>query len=32
MIQPQTLFIKLVDTEIFQMKPKLCLFIADWHV
>ena len=32
MIQPQTLLIKPVDTEIFQMKPKLSLFIADWHV
>ena len=32
MIQSQKLLIKLVDTEIFQMKPKLSLFIADQHV
>ena len=29
MTKLQTLLIKLVDTEIFQLKPKLNLFIAD---
>ena len=32
MIKPLTLLIKLVNIEIFQMKPKLSLFIPDWHV
>ena len=32
MIKFQTLSEKLVDTEIYQVKPILSLFIADWNV